>query len=263
MSVSSITEYKDIDTAFAVKYLVSASEDPVKMTIINFNTATEKMDSQQYPNLSADEMAVVASIKKVGTVWTCKICNQAFETILPLVTHLLTACSDNNTFETSSAMKICMHFDPNDFRGIFEADRRLDPGSADDSTATEEDTSSESDEASTMGSSRDGLESRDSVELDDLDRELLGEDDSDDEQLQAGVKIASAAPVAIERDLSGDETDEDDLESQDSGKTPPAGSEFPATPPPWLSNKDRAEWRTRQDCELILLSSKSNANAAV
>ncbi|KAK4695264.1 hypothetical protein P7C71_g2453, partial [Lecanoromycetidae sp. Uapishka_2] len=164
------------------------------------------MDSQQYFNLSAKEMAVVASAKKNGTQWT-----------YPRV---------HATAGQGSA-------------------------SGESSTIAGDDTLSEKTpegEASAMDISEDRAGGTESAGLDDLDRELLGDDG--DEDSKDNESTASAGLDSLDNDLLGRNdaaADDDADDSEDSGNTTPAGSEFPATPPAWLSEKDKTEWRKRQD----------------
>lgn len=244
------------------------------------------MAAQHYINLSVDELAIVDSVQNNGKVGRCKICKQQFKDVVAIVTHLLTDHDrKGKTFDLATVVKLCRHLDPKGSQGFLESYEKVygigpalclrprvvknvltctqvDPGkqcavrggsaSAEDTSPSEEDTSITDDEVSAMDTSEDG-----SVELDDLDRDLLGDDDDyeDDEGLQHGSSTAPTVPDALDRDFLGDKDEAEEGEeegeesSQDSENTRPAGSEFSATPPPWLSMKDRIEWRFRHDRE--------------
>jgi hypothetical protein len=215
------------------------------------------MASQHYINLSASEMSVVASAKKNGKGWMCKACKQNFGDVVPLVTHLLTSCDDKNkTFETSSLVNVCVHLDPNGCQKMLESYIRVygvghafcfrPRVSIDVLTSSQVDPRIQT----AMG---EGTSVTDNSTID--DDETMTDDSAIDSSNRDSKGKAPAELDAPDHDLLGhDQSSQDSGGSQEGANAAPAGSEFAATPPEWLSDKDKAEWRVRQDRKLALKS---------
>lgn len=195
-------------------------------------------------------MSVVAFAIKKGQTWTCKICKQDFGDVLSTVTHLLTSCDNQKkTFDTSSLVNICVHLDPRGSQGFLESYTRvyrvgqtlcLRPHALIDVL-----TSSQVDPRMQTAVGEGTTDAEDSAMTDD---DLLSETGQSEEtpavEPSNGDSNGKGPALldALDHDLLGDSDD-----SEAGEVAPTGGSKFPATPPAWLSEKDKTEWRMRQD----------------
>ncbi|KAL9062870.1 MAG: hypothetical protein Q9161_009718 [Pseudevernia consocians] len=100
--------------------------------------STQNPPSQPHSvNLSQFEMSIAQAIEeKPHGEWSCKLCNTMFNSIMRVVTHVLTSCDEDvATFSNKSAIHLCMVFDEPGSIKMLETFLRL----AEDDTLSEGD----------------------------------------------------------------------------------------------------------------------------
>ena len=147
--------------------------------------------------------------------WSCKLCNTMFNSIMRVVTHVLTSCDEDvATFSNKSAIHLCMVFDEPGSIKMLETFLRL----------AEDDTESE---VCTLDN--------------DIDSDISDFTKGDHEQNERGKE-----GIGHRNDNHASTAHNEDMKSEERTR-PPKNQEFPATPPASLSADQQAEWTFKRN----------------